>query len=144
MRSIAPPSGTSVRKNSICFSSKSIGVAQPPSALSSSLDEKDSGPKLIQSPVALCSRRAPANDHGGAVLAKIEAVRAVPLQNAIRRGGELFEKALDLGLEIASDQIGPGAAGRELAGEALDLGIELIGRRIGRDGGQRRGEPERQ
>src|SRR2546427_8887037 len=63
MRSIAPPSGTSVRKNSICFSSKSIGVAQPPSALPSSLDEKVSGPKLIQSPVALCSRRAPADDN---------------------------------------------------------------------------------
>src|SRR5439155_161207 len=83
-------------------------------------------------------------DHGGAVLAKIEAVRAVPLDDAVGGRRKLFEKALNLGLEIAGDEIGPGATGRELAGEALDLGIELIGRRVGRDGGQRRGEADHQ
>src|ERR1700731_284982 len=62
MRSIAPPTGTSVKKNSTCFSSKSIGVDQPPSAAATSFEANDIGPKLIQSPVVGCSRRALEND----------------------------------------------------------------------------------
>src|SRR5207248_10863435 len=62
MRSIAPPAGASLRKNSICFSSKSIGFDQPLSVSLTSFDEKERGPKLTQSPVDGCSRRALVNE----------------------------------------------------------------------------------
>src|SRR5439155_5055883 len=82
-------------------------------------------------------------EDGGALLAKIKAVRAVPLDDAVGGGGKLVEKALDLGFEIAGAEIGRGAAGRELAGKSLNFGVELIRRRIGRDGGHRRGKAKR-
>ena len=60
MRPIAPPTGPSVKKNSIPFSSKSIGPVQPPPASAVSFDDIDSGPKLIQPPVFWSSTRAAA------------------------------------------------------------------------------------
>jgi hypothetical protein len=59
MRSIVPPAGPPLNMNPTCCIVKSIGCDQPAPA-AASFDEKDSGPKLIQSPVFLSSTRIPA------------------------------------------------------------------------------------